>query len=82
MPAAFGLYPGPLAEAGVRLLKARRRFDSTAWPYASRGYFRLKKAIPSILHELGIEPADAQPEVRMNSIEKQATAVAMNLMPR
>ena len=72
----------PLAQAGVRLVKARRRFDSTAWPHASRGYFRLKKAIPSILHELGIVPADAQPEVRMNSIEKQATAVAMNRIPR
>ena len=72
----------PLAQAGVRLVKARRRFDSTAWPHASRGYFRLKKAIPSILHELGIVPADTQPDVRMNSIEKQATAVAMNRIPR
>jgi deoxyribodipyrimidine photo-lyase len=73
---------GPLSKAGVRLLKARRRFDSTAWPHASRGYFRLKKAIPSILRDCGIVPADAQPEVRMNSIEKQATAVAMNRIPR
>ncbi len=52
------------------------------WPHASQGYFRLKKAIPRILCELGLRPGENQPDVSMNRIEKQATAVAMNRMPR
>ncbi len=71
-----------LASQGIRLLRIRRNYDSTCWPYASHGYFRLKKAIPRILRELGLEPVDTQADVRMNSIEKQATAVAMKRMPR
>ena len=71
-----------LARHGIRLLRIRRNYDSTCWPYASHGYFRLKKAIPGILNELGLQPADAQPDVRMNRMEKQATAVAMKRMPR
>ena len=71
-----------LAERGVRLLRVRRAFDSTCWPHATHGYFRLKKAIPGILRDLGLLSADDQPDVSMNRIEKQATAVAMKRMPR
>jgi deoxyribodipyrimidine photo-lyase len=39
----------------VRLLRIRRSFDSEAWPYAGRGYFKLKRQIPSLLEEAGVE---------------------------
>lgn len=71
-----------LAGHGIRLLRIRRDYDSICWPYAGHGYFRLKKAIPGILRDIGLQTDDAQPDVSMNSIEKQATAVAMKRMPR
>ena len=71
-----------LARHDVRLLQVRRAYDTMSWPHASQGYFRLKKAIPSILSELNLEPRANQPDVRINSIEKQATAVAMKRIPR
>ena len=39
---------------GIELLPLRRPYDSTAWPHAQRGYFKLKKQIPSILDRLAI----------------------------
>ncbi len=51
---------GPVAErlqaveraldgAGIRLVRLRRRFDTVAWPHATKGFFGLKARIPSIL---------------------------------
>ena len=71
-----------LRQHGIRLVRLRRRYDEICWPHANRGYFRLKKVIPRILRELGLEAIDAHPEVSMNRIEKQATAVAMKRIPR
>ena len=47
-----------LAARGVSLLRLRRRYDVLTWPYARRGFFRLSKAIPSILDELGLRSDD------------------------
>ncbi len=44
-----------LESQGIRLLRLRRRFDDDAWPYAGRGYFKLKRQIPELLSRLGIE---------------------------
>jgi deoxyribodipyrimidine photo-lyase len=44
-----------LAAENIRLLRLRRTFDSEAWPYAGRGYFKLKRQIPSLLEEAGVE---------------------------
>jgi deoxyribodipyrimidine photo-lyase len=38
-----------LARHGIELLQLRRRYDDLAWPHAARGFFQLKKKIPSIL---------------------------------
>ncbi|NNF41322.1 MAG: DNA photolyase [Woeseiaceae bacterium] len=43
-----------LEEQGVTLINVRRRYDSVAWPHASKGYFKLKAQIPDILSTLGI----------------------------
>ena len=43
-----------LAEGGVSLLQLRRPYDSAAWPHARRGFFGLKKQIPSLLDRLGL----------------------------
>ena len=41
---------------GIRLVQLRRSYDSKTWPHARRGYFKLKKQIPSILECLGLAP--------------------------
>lgn len=41
-----------LEAAGVTLLQVRRPFDTVAWPHATKGFFKMKKAVPSILKEL------------------------------
>ena len=43
-----------LDDAGLTLIQIRRRYDTLAWPHASKGYFGLKAKIPFILSELDI----------------------------
>ena len=43
-----------LAHRAIRLLQLRRRYDDLAWPHASRGFFQLKKQIPSLLEALSV----------------------------
>jgi deoxyribodipyrimidine photo-lyase len=38
-----------LADAGVALIRIRRRLDEHAWPLATRGYFSFKDHIPDLL---------------------------------
>ena len=47
-----------LAEEGVALVTVRRRWDSTAWPSASRGFFPFRKRIPALVRDLA-DPSDA-----------------------
>jgi deoxyribodipyrimidine photo-lyase len=44
-----------LAADGIELLRLRRQYDSYAWPYAGRGYFKLKRQIPQLLELAGLE---------------------------
>ena len=46
---------------GIRLVQLRRAYDRETWPHARRGYFKLKKQIPSILERLGL--AAERPEI-------------------
>lgn len=46
-----------LACHDIRLIELRREYDSTTWPHAQRGYFKLKKQIPAILERLAIPAA-------------------------
>ena len=58
-------HAGPLADrlsalrpaleaADVRLVMLRRDWDRAFYPHANRGFFKLKKQIPSVLAELGL----------------------------
>ncbi|MEM6557088.1 MAG: FAD-binding domain-containing protein [Pseudomonadota bacterium] len=48
-------------EAGIELLEITRAYDQCTWPHAKRGFFGLKKKIPQILSEIGLETTDARP---------------------
>ena len=43
-----------LAAAGINLIQVRRSFDTIAWRHSTKGFFAMKKAIPSILRALDI----------------------------
>ena len=38
----------------IELIQLRRAYDTYAWPYATKGYFKMKSRIPEILERLGI----------------------------
>jgi deoxyribodipyrimidine photo-lyase len=42
-----------LAKAGIRLHQHQKVYDTLTWPHATKGFFKLKKKIPSILNDLG-----------------------------
>jgi len=44
-----------LESAGLDFVRFPRIYDRTCWPHATRGFFKLKKKIPSLLKELGID---------------------------
>jgi len=41
-----------LEDVGGRLIELRRDIDQLTWPHATRGFFKVKKAIPSIIEDL------------------------------
>jgi len=43
-----------LAAAGVRLIEVRRDWDTSAWPHATKGFFKVKKQIPALIAATGI----------------------------
>ena len=43
-----------LEEAGIDLVEWRRDWDSAIWPYATAGFFKVKKQIPGILQDIGL----------------------------
>ena len=43
-----------LEAAGLTLCELRRDWDSAFFPYADKGFFKLKKAIPRVLETLGL----------------------------
>lgn len=45
---------GALASAGIRLTALRRDWDRAFHPHADRGFFKVKKKIPDVLHQLGL----------------------------
>ncbi len=52
-----------LSDAGIELFRIRRSFDEAAWPYAGRGYFKLKRQIPAVLSAAGLGAAVAEKTV-------------------
>ncbi|ROQ37040.1 DNA photolyase-like FAD binding protein [Frondihabitans sp. PhB188] len=47
-----------LASEGVALVSVRRRWDSLAWPHASRGFFPFREQIPRLVRQLGVAPSE------------------------
>ena len=43
-----------LASNGISLIRLQRLYDGVTWPHSRRGFFRLKKQVPSILDTLGL----------------------------
>ena len=43
-----------LREHGIRLCEWQRGWDRAIWPHATAGFFKVKKAIPRILHNQGL----------------------------
>lgn len=43
---------GQLECHGIELLQLRRPYDSLTWPHAKRGYFKLRKQIPTLVERL------------------------------
>jgi deoxyribodipyrimidine photo-lyase len=43
-----------LAAAGIQISQVRRAFDTVAWPQATKGFFKMKKQVPSILYQLNL----------------------------
>ncbi|MDX5402960.1 MAG: DNA photolyase [Rhodobacterales bacterium] len=50
--AALRVLEAALTPDGIRLIRLQRRFDSTAWPHATAGFFRFKEKIPTLVGEL------------------------------
>lgn len=46
---------------GIALTELRRDWDAAIWPFATAGFFKVKKQIPRILRDLGLE--DRQPRL-------------------
>ncbi|CUK02885.1 Deoxyribodipyrimidine photo-lyase [Shimia thalassica] len=46
-----------LAQEGITLHQQQRPYDTITWPHATKGFFKLKKMIPSILSDLGVSDA-------------------------
>jgi len=43
-----------LADHGIVLVRALRKWDHAAWPHATRGFFPFKKRIPALLEQAGL----------------------------
>lgn len=44
-----------LMEAGINLHEVKRSWDDKAWPHATAGFFKLKKKIPKLIAQAGLE---------------------------
>ena len=51
---ALAALEAPLADAGQRLTRRLRGWDSRLWPFATKGFFAFKEHIPDVLAEEGL----------------------------
>ena len=49
---ALGAAQADVQAAGIQIHQVRRPYDTAAWPHATKGFFAMKKAIPSLLEQL------------------------------
>ncbi|MEH6524235.1 hypothetical protein [Sulfitobacter sp.] len=53
MAAPLNAVKSKLAQAGIHLHQHQRNYDILTWPLTTKGFFKLKKKILSILADLG-----------------------------
>ncbi len=54
-----------LDEAGIRLVMMSRQYDRETWPFASRGYFKLKKQIGSVIERMHLDTIELPAELQV-----------------
>lgn len=67
---------GKLDRFGIKLLQIRRQYDSMSWPYAQRGYFKLRQQIPAILDRLAISGVSDNARQPHSSVAQQPRQTA------
>ncbi len=60
-----------LDEAGIRIVMVSRQYDRETWPFASRGYFKLKKQIGSVIERMQLDSAELPEPLRRSSSPAQ-----------
>tara|TARA_B100001057_G_scaffold293063_1_gene293136 strand:+ start:450 stop:929 length:480 start_codon:yes stop_codon:yes gene_type:complete len=43
-----------LNKRGLNVVQISKKYDQTAWPHATHGFFRFKEKIPALIKELGL----------------------------
>ncbi|MEM9334787.1 MAG: FAD-binding domain-containing protein [Pseudomonadota bacterium] len=51
-------------DAGIRMVMMSRQYDRETWPFASRGYFKLKKQIGSVIERMQLDDVDVPETLR------------------
>lgn len=51
---ALAMIEQQLSQHNIALLRVRRRYDTLAWPHATKGFFNLKAQIPGLIEKLGL----------------------------
>ena len=67
----LGASRGALDDAGIRVVMLSRQYDRETWPFASRGYFKLKKQIGSVIERMQLESIAVPRELAANSDRPQ-----------
>lgn len=57
---ATALIEAQLTKRGITLLRVRRRYDTLAWPHATKGFFALKEKLPALVQKLGLQSIQAE----------------------
>ncbi len=60
-----------LDAAGVRIVMLSRQYDRETWPFASRGYFKLKKQIGSVIERMHLDTVELPAQLRIESSSPQ-----------
>ncbi|MEM6511523.1 MAG: FAD-binding domain-containing protein [Pseudomonadota bacterium] len=57
--------------AGIRVVMLSRQYDRETWPFASRGYFKLKKQIGSVIERMQLDTVSLSQELRTQTAPQQ-----------
>jgi deoxyribodipyrimidine photo-lyase len=49
-----------LKDHAITLMHVRRRYDTAAWPHATKGFFAMKEKLPTLLHKINVPGSQAE----------------------